>query len=51
MSDEQAPKADLSQDAENKGMYLLLLIISDPPLSRLLKALDEYREAVKREVS
>ena len=51
MSDEQAPRVNFSEDAENKGMYLLLLLVSDAPLSRVLEALEEFREAVKREVS
>ena len=42
---------DYSKEAALKAVHLLLLLLSDAPLSRVLEASEEFMEAVEGEVS
>jgi len=45
------PEGDYAKEAGHRAFEVIMLLAFDAPLSRVFEALQEFREAVKREVS
>lgn len=51
MNDEVFNVEHYSKETALKSVELIMLLLSDAPLTRVLKAIEDFREAVEGEVS